>query len=76
MAKKQFTVYEAKTQLSRILKEVEQGAEIIIARGSAPIAKIVRFDPPHLKRQIGLSEGKVWMSDDFNAELEDFKDYK
>ncbi|NER51882.1 MAG: DUF2281 domain-containing protein [Symploca sp. SIO1A3] len=27
------------------------------------------------KRKAGLLKGKVWMSDDFDAPLEDFKDY-
>ncbi|MEM1292867.1 MAG: DUF2281 domain-containing protein [Cyanobacteria bacterium P01_H01_bin.162] len=27
------------------------------------------------KRQAGLLEGKIWMADDFDEPLEDFKDY-
>ncbi len=76
MAKKQFSIYEAKTQLSRLLKAVERGEEIVIARGDTPVAKIVRFDPPHLERQAGLSKGKIWVSDDFNDPLGDFKEYQ
>lgn len=34
-------VHEAKTHLSRLLAEVEAGAEIVIARGDRAIAKLV-----------------------------------
>ena len=73
--RKQITIHEAKTHLSRLLREVAEGAEIIIAKGDSPIAKLVRFDPPHLKRVLGLSKGSIQMADDFNAPLDDFEDY-
>lgn len=38
---KQVGVYEAKTQLPRLLDEVEQGEEITITRYGRPIARIV-----------------------------------
>jgi prevent-host-death family protein len=38
----QVTVHEAKTQLSKLLARVERGEEIVIARGSVPVAKLVR----------------------------------
>ncbi len=37
-----------------------------------PVAKISPFPRP-LKR--GSAKGKVWMSDDFDEPLEDFKEY-
>ncbi|MEM6839626.1 MAG: DUF2281 domain-containing protein [Cyanobacteria bacterium P01_C01_bin.120] len=30
---------------------------------------------PKKKRQAGLLKGKIWMADDFDAPLEDMKDY-
>ena len=38
---KTVNIHEAKTHLSRLLARVEAGEEIILARGGAPIAKIV-----------------------------------
>ena len=38
---KQVGVYEAKTQLSRLLDEVEQGETITITRYGRPIARLV-----------------------------------
>lgn len=47
-------VHEAKTTLSRLLARVEAGEEIVIARGSVPVAKLVpvAFERPK-KRQLG-----------------------
>lgn len=34
-------VYEAKTQLSRLLERVEAGEEVVIARAGKPVARLV-----------------------------------
>ncbi|MGA9582629.1 MAG: type II toxin-antitoxin system prevent-host-death family antitoxin [Allosphingosinicella sp.] len=48
------TVHEAKTHLSRLLSEVEAGGEVIVARGSKPVARIVPLEPVRAKkRQLG-----------------------
>lgn len=39
------TVHEAKTHLSRLLRAVEAGEEIIIARGDTPVARLILADP-------------------------------
>lgn len=46
------TVHEAKTHLSRLLARVEAGEEVIIARGSEEIAKLVPLKPPAPKRRV------------------------
>jgi prevent-host-death family protein len=38
---KEIAVYEAKTRLSELLAEVEQGEQIIITRRGVPIARLV-----------------------------------
>ena len=35
-----YTVHQAKTNLSRLIKEAESGKEVIITRGKEPVAKI------------------------------------
>jgi prevent-host-death family protein len=37
------TIHKAKTHLSRVLHQVEQGEEVTILRGTRPVAKIVPF---------------------------------
>jgi antitoxin (DNA-binding transcriptional repressor) of toxin-antitoxin stability system len=39
-------VQEAKTRLSALLAEVEAGADIVIARGDVPIARLVPVNKP------------------------------
>ncbi|MEY8654800.1 type II toxin-antitoxin system Phd/YefM family antitoxin [Brachybacterium paraconglomeratum] len=39
-------VQEAKTRLSELLREVEEGAEITISRGRTPVARLVPVEPP------------------------------
>jgi prevent-host-death family protein len=68
------TVQEAKTQLSRLLRRVEAGEEILIRRGSEPVAMLVRAPARGGRRQIwGDLEGA--MADDFDELPEDFTPY-
>ncbi len=60
-------VHEAKTQLSRLLAEVEEGACIVIARNGKPIAELVPYVRPS-KPEPGLWRGKVTISPDFDDE--------
>ncbi|WP_312676302.1 type II toxin-antitoxin system Phd/YefM family antitoxin [Microbacterium sp.] len=64
-------VHEAKTHLSRLLHEVESGAEVQINRGTTPIARILPLEQPPRKRQLGTLKGRIRMTDDFNEVDED-----
>lgn len=65
-------VHEAKTHLSRLLKQVESGHEVVIARAGTPIAKIVPIEPPRPKLPVfGTLAGQVWISEDFDDPLPD-----
>ncbi|MGD0829560.1 MAG: type II toxin-antitoxin system prevent-host-death family antitoxin [Terracidiphilus sp.] len=41
-----YTVHQAKTHLSRLLKEAEAGQEVIVMRGNKPVAKVVAINEP------------------------------
>lgn len=60
-------VHAAKTHLSRLLRQVEDGQEVVIARDGTPIAKLVRFERP--VRKPGALEGKIWIGPDFDDPL-------
>ena len=51
-------VQEAKTHLSRLLREVEAGEEIAIARAGRVVARLVRAEEPS-PRAWGCFEGRV-----------------
>jgi prevent-host-death family protein len=63
---RQVNVYEAKTQLSKLLQQVEAGDEIVIARHGKPVARLVPLQRTTAPRQLGLLRGKIWMSPDFD----------
>lgn len=58
MTKRVVNIQEAKTHLSKLLREVEAGEEITIARAGKEIAVLVRIEPPGARRW-GIFEGQV-----------------
>ncbi len=50
------TTHEAKTHLSRYLAAVESGEEFVIARGTKPVAKLVKFIPEPKRRRPKVGE--------------------
>ena len=58
-------VGEAKTHLSRLLREVEQGGEVVIERDGRPVAKLVAVPRPR-SDWIGMDEGLFTVPEDFN----------
>ncbi|HWT16479.1 MAG: type II toxin-antitoxin system Phd/YefM family antitoxin [Rhodanobacteraceae bacterium] len=70
------SIHEAKTHLSKLIQKALAGEEVIIANAGKPVVKLVPVEQPEKKiRQFGGWEGQVWMADDFDAPLDDFKDY-
>lgn len=72
----QVNIHTAKAHLSALIKKALLGEEVIIARDNKPIIKLVPLTQPTQKRKIGLSKGLVQISEDFDAPLDDFKDYE
>lgn len=71
------TIHEAKTQLSRLIKQALAGEEIIIARGKEPLVKLVPLPGKRKARRIGGARGLVeHMAEDFDEPLKEFKDYQ
>jgi prevent-host-death family protein len=58
-------IHEAKTHLSRLLKRVAAGEEVIIAKSGKPVARLIPFAQPE-KRILGMDAGKVWIAPDFD----------
>ena len=68
MAKKTVNVHEAKTHLSKLLEQVESGAEVVIARAGRPVARLVPFARPG-RRALGRDAGLGSIAADFDAPL-------
>ncbi len=59
------TIHDAKTNLSRLIQQVSTGEDIIIARGSKPVAKLVMVGELKGKRQPGSLKGKLVVGPEF-----------
>lgn len=64
-------IYEAKTQLSRLVDQAAAGKEIIIARAGKPVARLSQLDTSVRKIRFGVLKGQVKVATDFDAPLPD-----
>ena len=60
-------IHEAKTHLSKLLRRVTAGEEIVIARAGKPVARLVAVAEPPRPRELGRDRGKIWIADDFDT---------
>lgn len=70
-----FTIHEAKTQFSRLVKRAQAGEEIVVRRGREPVARIVPLERRDGVTGYGSLRGKIRIGDDFDEPLEDFAEY-
>lgn len=67
---------QAGTQLDRLIEEVDAGAEVVITRDGQPVARLIAVTPESAGERIpGSAKGLFTVPDDFDAPLEDFRDY-
>jgi prevent-host-death family protein len=62
---KTVTIHQAKTNLSRLIERACDGEEIIIARGSEPVARLVPLSDRKGRRQPGSLKGKLHVGPEF-----------
>jgi prevent-host-death family protein len=63
-------MHEAKTRLSELVRLVEAGEQVVLARNGTPVAELVPAAVPEPKqRRGGQWKGKVWISPDFDEPL-------
>ena len=60
-------VHHAKTNLSRLIEQAENGEEVIIARNGKPAVKLVPFAQSKRKSLLGAGIGRIWVSPDFDS---------
>jgi prevent-host-death family protein len=66
---KKVNIYEAKTQLSRLVEEAASGEDVVIARAGRPVARLTRLQSEGRKRRLGVLDGRFKIPDDFNRPL-------
>jgi prevent-host-death family protein len=62
-------IYEAKTQLSKLVDVAAEGEDVIIARNGKPVARLTALKPEKRPLKPGLLNGKGWIADDFDGPL-------
>lgn len=69
---KTVSISEAQSQLQGLLALARNGDEVIIEENGEPSARLIAIQKTEQKeRVLGLREGQVWISDDFDEELPD-----
>lgn len=65
-------IHEAKTRLSSLLREVEQGQEVVISNAGRPVARLVAYRP--VRRRIrppgGMADSGAWIAADFDEAVD------
>ena len=64
----QVTVHAAKTHLSRLIEAALAGEDVVIARGSKPVVRLVPVQPRPF--QVGLLAGQLGQAPDFLAPID------
>jgi antitoxin (DNA-binding transcriptional repressor) of toxin-antitoxin stability system len=70
------TIHEAKTNFPKPVKKAFVGEEVIIARENEPLVKLLPLVGKRFVCRLGGAKDMIQnISEDFDAPLEDFKDY-
>lgn len=65
-------IHEAKTHLSKLLRRVMNGEQIIIAKAGKPVAVLSPFEEAPARRVPGNDAGKVVIKPEFDEPLPEF----
>ena len=66
----QFSVHDAKTNLSKLIADALAGGDVVIARGSVPAVRLVPV-APRGRRRFGALKGKIAIDKRFDEPLPD-----
>jgi antitoxin (DNA-binding transcriptional repressor) of toxin-antitoxin stability system len=71
----QIDISQATSSPESVFQTALSGDEIVITQNNEPILKKIRLNNPKNRRQSGSAKGLIWMSDDFDAPLEELREY-
>jgi len=57
--KKVVDIHAAKTHFSKLVEEVEAGAEVTIARAGKPVLRLVKSEQNMTPRKLGFAKGEI-----------------
>ena len=71
----EINVYQAKTHFSELLRRVEAGDEVTIARDGAPVVTLQKAAAAPKPRKWGQDKGKIAIAPDFDALGPEWSEY-
>ena len=71
----QVTLDNAKKNLGQLIDAALRGDEVVITKEDGPVVKLVPVKRAMPIPLFGSAKGLITMADDFNAPLEDFREY-
>ena len=70
------TIQEAQAKLAELIHRLSLGNEVVITENDQPVAKLARTGAKTQRpRKAGSARGRVRMAPDFDAPLDEFKEY-
>lgn len=70
------TIEEAQATLSDLIHKLQPDEEVVITENDQPVARLMATTSSKPVRKLGTLKGTVlYMAPDFDAPLEDFKEY-
>jgi len=71
-----YNIAQAKARFSELVDKAMAGEEVVIARDHKPLLKLVPLQNHSRPLRPGSARGRIWLADDFDAPLDDFKEYR
>lgn len=70
------TVEEAQAGLPELIEKLLPGEEVVLVRDGNEVAKLAKSGPRPVPSKAGCyRKAEFWMAPDFDAPLDDFKEY-
>ncbi len=69
------TLEEAQARLPQLLEQLKPGEELTITEQGQPLAQVKKAERTEWPCRAGSARGKIHLAPDFDAPLEEFREY-
>ena len=69
------SIEEAQADLGQLLQKVAAGEEVAIVLDQQSAVRLTYVQTPQNRPRFGSAKGQIWMADDFDEPLEEFRKY-
>jgi prevent-host-death family protein len=71
-----YNIAQAKARFSELVDRALAGEEVVVARDHKPLLKLIPLRDHSQPLKPGSARGRIWMAEDFDAPLDDFKEHQ